>query len=383
MADYKFEGWLGHDASSAEGKMVWGEYEPKSWEENDIDIKVTHSGICGSDLHTLRSGWVSCPVASRFGTPHFGTTPTNLLHAQGETPYPCVVGHEIVGVAVRVGSNAEGDIKVGDIVGVGCQADSCLGRGDKECIPCQTGQESYCVAGGISTYGARHYNGDKTYGGYALYNRAPSHFVFKIPSGLAPEHAAPMLCGGVTVWSPLRHWGVGPGKKVAIAGVGGLGHFAVLFARALGADEVVGISRKASKRDEAMALGCTGYIATDDDADWSSDNARRFDVIISTVSSANMPIAQYINTLALNGTMVQVGSPEEPISLSAFSLISGRRSLAGSAIGSPRDIREMLEFAAKHQIKPWVEIRPMSDANQAIVDMEAGKARFRYVLVNN
>ncbi|KAJ4152992.1 hypothetical protein LMH87_009506 [Akanthomyces muscarius] len=355
--DYKFEGWLGEDAESVKGKMVWKEFEPKKWEENDVDIKITHSGICGSDLHTLRSGW-------------------------GATPYPCVVGHEIVGTAVRVGSKAEGGIKVGDTVGVGAQADSCLGRGKKECAPCKENEEPYCVNGNVNTYGSIHYNGDKAYGGYALYHRAPSHFVVKIPDGLAPEYAAPMLCGGVTVYSPLKHWGVGPGKKVGIAGVGGLGHFAVIFAKAMGADEVVGISRKASKRDEAMALGCDDYIATEDDKEWSKHNARRFDVIISTVSSAKMPIADYIQTLALDGSMIQVGAPEEPIPLPIFPLITGRRSLAGSAIGSPKTIREMLEFAAKHKVKPFVEKRPMSDANQAVVDMEAGKARFRYVLVN-
>ncbi|KAM3501161.1 hypothetical protein MY10362_005778 [Beauveria mimosiformis] len=355
--DYKFEGWMGESAESADGKMVWKEFEPKKWEENDIDIKITHSGICGSDLHTLRSGW-------------------------GATPYPCVVGHEIVGVAVRVGSKAEGGIKVGDVVGVGAQGDSCLGRGNQACEPCKTNEEPYCTNGAVNTYGSKHYNGDNSYGGYALYHRAASHFVFKIPDGLAPEYAAPMLCGGVTVYSPLRHWGVGPGKKVAVAGVGGLGHFAVIFAKALGADEVVGISRKASKRDEALALGCDDYIATEDDKEWSQHNARRFDVIISTVSSAKMPIGDYMNTLALNGSMVQVGAPEEPLPVPIFPLITGRRSLAGSAIGSPKVIREMLEFAAKNNVKPFIEKRPMSDANQAIVDMEAGKARFRYVLVN-
>lgn len=307
----------------------------------------------------------------------------NTIFSQGATPYPCVVGHEIVGVAVRVGPKAENGIKVGDIVGVGAQADSCCGRGPKACQPCKDGDEPYCENKSVNTYGSTHYNGGMAYGGYALYHRARSHFVFKIPDGLDPADAAPMLCGGVTVYSPLKHWGVGPGKKVGIAGVGGLGHFAVIFAKAMGADEVVGISRKASKRDEAIQLGCDDYIATDDDKDWAKHNARRFDVIISTVSSAKMPVAQYITTLALNGTMVQVGAPEEPVPVPIFPLIVGRRSLAGSAIGGSNDIKDMLEFAAKHNVKPWVEKRPMSDANQAIVDMENGKARFRYVLVND
>ncbi|OAA60608.1 Alcohol dehydrogenase superfamily, zinc-type [Akanthomyces lecanii RCEF 1005] len=150
----------------------------------------------------------------------------------------------------------------------------------------------------------------------------------------------------------------------------------------MGADEVVGISRKASKRDEAMALGCDAYIATEDDKEWTNHNARRFDVIISTVSSAQMPIDDYIQTLTLNGSTIQVGAPEEPVPVPVLSLIAGRRSLAGSAIGSPKIIREMLEFAVNNKVKPFVEMRPMSDANQAIIDMEAGKARFRYVLVN-
>ncbi|KAG5919406.1 hypothetical protein E4U61_000933 [Claviceps capensis] len=353
--DYKFEGWMGLDADSAKGNMVWQEYEPKPWEETDVDIKVTNSGICGSDIHTLRSGW-------------------------GQTPYPCVVGHEIVGVAVRVGSKAEGGIKVGDLVGVGAQSDSCLGR-DGPCNECKTDSENYCTKS-VHTYGSVHRNGGKGYGGYALYHRCPSHFVIKIPDGLAPEHAAPMLCGGVTVYSPLKHFGAGPGKKVAVAGVGGLGHFAVLFAKAMGADEVVGISRKASKKQEALDLGCDDYIATEDDKDWGKRNARRFDLIISTISSEKMALSDYLNTLSLDGTIVQVGAPEGPIPLSVFNIIPGRRRIAGSAIGSPQEIRDMFQLAADKNVKPWVEKRPMKDANQAIVDLEDGKARFRYVLQN-
>ena len=216
-------------------------------------------------------------------------TRTNLS-GQGKTPYPCVVGHEIVGVAVRVGSKAEGGIKVGDVVGVGAQSDSCLGR-DGDCHECTHDEENYCTKT-VNTYGGKHRNGDPSYGGHALYHRCPSHFVIKIPDGLAPEYAAPMLCGGVTVYSPLKHFGAGPGKRVAIAGVGGLGHFAVLFAKALGADEVVGISRKASKKQEALDVGCTDYIATEDDKNWSKTNFRRFDLIISTISSAKVRSTQ-------------------------------------------------------------------------------------------
>lgn len=216
----------------------------------------------------------------------------HYLVPQRQAPYPVVVGHEIVGVAVRVGSQAEGGIKVGDIVGVGAQSDACLNRklGDDnnerpKCNECASGEENYCTRM-APTYGSKFLStGDKTQGGYARYHRCPSHFVFRIPEGVAPEYAAPLLCGGVTVYSPLKQFGAGPGKKVGIVGVGGLGHFAVLFARALGADEVVGISRRESKRQEAMDLGCTDYIATADEEGWETKNSRRLDLIISTVSS--------------------------------------------------------------------------------------------------
>lgn len=204
---------------------------------------------------------------------------------QRKSPYPVVVGHEIVGVAVRVGSEAEG-IKVGDVVGVGAQSDSCQGR-DGACDACSSHDENYCHDT-VNTYAGTHRNGAPTYGGYGLYHRCPSHFVIKIPDGVAPEHAAPMLCGGVTVFSPLKHFGAGPGKRVAVVGVGGLGHFAVLFAKALGADEVVGISRKQSKKKDAVDLGCDDYIATDDDEDWASKNENRFDLVLSTVSSTKV-----------------------------------------------------------------------------------------------
>lgn len=199
--------------------------------------------------------------------------------------YPCCVGHEIVGTAVRVGSKVEG-IKVGDRVGVGAQSGSCLGsKGD--CEECAMGLEQYCSKF-VPTYDGIHLNGGKSYGGYALYNRCPAHFVVKIPDSIPSSQAAPMLCGGVTVYSPLRNNGCGPGKRVGIIGVGGLGHFAVLFAKAMGADKVVAISRKASKSADALKLGADSYIATDDDPDWAKNNARTLDLIISTVASSKV-----------------------------------------------------------------------------------------------
>ncbi|THC87184.1 hypothetical protein EYZ11_013370 [Aspergillus tanneri] len=359
MADtyYKFEGWMGFDPKAGDGNMVWKEFEPKPWEETDVDIKITHSGICGSDLHTLRSGW-------------------------GPTMYPCCVGHEIVGIAVRVGSKAEGNITTGDRVGVGAQNDSCQGR-NGDCEECASGLEQYCPKNMVGTYNSIHLNGGKSYGGYALYHRAPSHFVIKIPDAIPSAIAAPMLCGGITSYSPLRYNGCGPGKTVGIIGVGGLGHFGIIFAKALGAEWVVAISRKANKREDALKLGANAYIATDDNINWAKNNSRSLDLIISTVSSSKMPIVDYISLLKTNGSFVQLGIPEDgALSVPASSLIKKRVKFSGSLIGSPSEICEMLQLAAEKKVQAWVEERPMKEANQAIVDMEAGKARYRYVLVN-
>ncbi|EEA18807.1 hypothetical protein TMatcc_010649 [Talaromyces marneffei ATCC 18224] len=356
--DYKFEGWVAEDPSAANGNMKWKEFEPKEWEETDVDIKVTHCGICGSDLHTLRSGW----------------SPAN---------YPCCVGHEIVGIAVRVGSKAQGGIKVGDRVGVGAQAESCLGR-KGPCEECASGNERYCGKHWTGTYNGTFMNGGKSYGGYALYNRSPAHFVIKIPDGLSSADAAPMLCGGATTYTPLKEYGCGPGKSIGVIGVGGLGHFAILFAKALGADKVVAVSRKSNKREDALKLGADSYIATDDDKNWEKEYSRSLDLIVSSVSSSKMPLSDYVSLLKVGGTFIQLGIPEDgSLAIPARALIMRGAKLGGSLIGSPSDLREMLQLAADKQLKPWVEERPMKDANQAIQDMNDGKARYRYVLVND
>ncbi|BCS17337.1 NAD(P)-dependent alcohol dehydrogenase [Aspergillus puulaauensis] len=353
--DYKFEGWLGLDASAADGKMQWKEFEPKPWEETDIDVKISHCGICGSDLHTLRSGW-------------------------GPTDYPCCVGHEIVGTAVRVGSQVK-DIQVGDRVGFGAQSESCQGR-KGDCAECAASNEPYCVKHFTGTYNGKYMNGGKSYGGYALYHRAPAHFAVKIPESLSSAAAAPMLCGGVTVYSPLKHFGCGPGKRVGIIGVGGLGHFGVLFAKALGA-EVVAISRKADKREDALKMGAELYVSTQEDTEWMAQNKRSLDLIVCTVSSSKMPITDYVSLLKVDGTLVQVGVPEDgALTIPAAALVMNRVKLAGSLVGSPETIREMLQLAADQKVQPWIQERPMKDANQAIVDMHNGDARYRYVLVN-
>ncbi|KAL4783366.1 chaperonin 10-like protein [Aspergillus varians] len=354
--DYKFEGWLGLDSSSADGNMQWKEFEPKPWEETDVDIKISHCGVCGSDLHTLRSGW-------------------------GPTNYPCCVGHEIIGTAIRVGTQVS-DIKIGDRVGVGAQSESCLNR-KGPCEECANSNETYCVKHFTGTYNGVYMNGGKSYGGYALYNRSPAHFVIKIPESLPSASAAPMMCGGVTVYSPLKHYGCGPGKKVGIIGIGGLGHFGVLFAKALGADEVIAISRKADKREDALKMGASLYVSTQEDTEWMAQNKRTLDLIVCTVSSSKMPINDYVSLLKVDGTFTQVGVPEDgALTIPAFTLVMNRVKLGGSLIGSPSVIREMLQLAADKNVQPWIEERPMKEANQAIKDMGAGDARYRYVLVN-
>ncbi|KAI9848330.1 MAG: hypothetical protein M1837_000594 [Sclerophora amabilis] len=353
--DYKFQGWMGLEPDSANGQMKWQQFEPKTWSENDVDIKVTHCGVCGSDIHTLRSGW-------------------------SPTLYPCCVGHEIVGTAVKVGNTVENGIKLGDRVGVGAQSNSCL---KPDCEECSNGIENHCQNSMTGTYNGTYADGSKSYGGYSDYCRVPSHFVFNIPEALSSEDAAPMLCGGITVYSPLKHNGAGPGKKVGIVGIGGLGHFGLLFSKALGADKVVAISRNTVKKADALKIGADDFIATDEDKDWASKNANSLDLIISTVSSPSLPLEQYLQLLRVKGQFIQVGVPEDRIpGFLAFSLIGKGLKIGGSAIGSPADIKEMLDLAATKNVHTWVEKRPLKDANQAIVDMDANKARYRYVLVN-
>ncbi|KAI8908638.1 putative NADP-dependent alcohol dehydrogenase C 2 [Powellomyces hirtus] len=348
--DYKFFGWVAKD-KNAIGNMTWEEYTPKTWTENDVDIEISHCGICASDLHTLRSGW-------------------------GATDYPTVVGHEIVGKVVKAGKNVK-HLQVGDRVGVGAQSGSCL-----ECKYCKEQREPYCDKGQVGTYNGRWEDNSKSFGGYADYARVPAHFAFKVPDGLASENVAPMMCGGVTVYSPLKQLEAGPGKKIGVVGIGGLGHFALLFAKALGADPVA-ISHSHGKEADAKKMGAVQFISTGEDKDWDTKNRRTLDGIVCTVNNADMPIAKYAKLLKPGGKMIMVGLPESALeNFSLTPLILNNVFIGGSAIGSSKEIPEMLEMAAKMNIKGWVQTRPMKDANQAAIDMEDGKARFRYVLVN-
>jgi alcohol dehydrogenase (NADP+) len=260
-------------------------------------------------MSTLRSRTVvsaaqTCTCSPQAGVLHLTVRFPAYFTCLHLTPLACVVGHEIIGKAVKVGKNVK-HIKQGSRVGVGAQARSCL---EKDCPDCSQSLENHCHRGTINTYGSV-YPGDegKSYGGYATHNRTHNRFVFNIPEGLDSADAAPMLCGGVTVFSPLKNYGCGPGKTVGIVGVGGLGHFGVLFAKALGADKVVGISRKADKRDDVLKLGADLYISTDEDKEWAKHNAQSLDLIVCTVSSEKMPLNDYLSLLKTKGTFIQVG----------------------------------------------------------------------------
>ncbi|KAI0995253.1 hypothetical protein K3495_g12929 [Podosphaera aphanis] len=346
---YKFAGWMGLDKDAVKGKMVWQEFEPKPWTESDIDVKITHCGICGSDMATLGSGW-------------------------GPSMYPCCVGHEIVGTIVKIGKNVK-HVQLGDRVGVGAQSSSC-----ENCEFCAKDEEQYCVHGMIGTYNSKYSDGSKSYGGYADYCRLPARFAVKIPEGISSAEAAPMLCAGVTVYKPLKYNGAGPGKKVGIAGMGGLGHFGILWSKALECDEVVAISRGIGKKEDALKLGATKFISTTEEG-WEQKNAGTLDLIIFT--SPCFPKVNYFSLLRPHGEIIQVGVPEDnPAPFNTLPLIQKGAKYGGSLIGSPSDIIEMLNLAVEKNVHPMIEERPLKEANQAVLDMKDGKPRYRYVLKN-
>jgi alcohol dehydrogenase (NADP+) len=312
---------------------------------SDVLIDIKFAGICHSDIHTARGEW-------------------------GETAYPLVPGHEIAGIVSEVGS-AVTKYSVGDRVGVGCMVDSC-----RECANCKAGEEQYCLKGNVGTYGGV-LDGKPTDGGYSEKIVVDENYVLGIPEGVELDIAAPLLCAGITLYSPLRHWGAGPGKKVAIVGLGGLGHMGVKIAHALGA-EVTVLSQTLSKKDDGEKFGADHYYATSDDATFEA-LAGTFDLIVNTVS-AKLPMGQYLSLLALDGTMVNVGAPAEPLEVPAFALIGARRSWAGSAIGGIRETQEMLDFCAEHGLGAEIELIPASAINEAYDRVVASDVRYRFVI---
>ena len=333
-------------APSATDHLTVSTIERRDVGPHDVLIDIRWAGICHSDIHTIKGDW-------------------------GPQQYPLTVGHEIAGIVAEVGS-AVTKHKVGDRVGVGCLVNSC---GD--CANCAAGSEQYCQNGAIGTYGAKDVDDTITQGGYSRSVVVTENFVLRLPEGIPFEKAAPLLCAGITTYSPLRHWNAGPGTRVAVVGLGGLGHMAVKLAHAMGA-EVTVLTRTLAKKDDALSLGADRAFATNDPATFRELRGA-FDLIINTVS-APIDLDAHLKLLALDGTLVNVGAPAEPLSLHVGTLIGGRRSFAGSNIGGIAETQEMLDFCAEHGIAPEVEIVSASEVNEAWDRVLASDVRYRFVI---
>lgn len=313
--------------------------------EHEVRIAIKFAGICHSDIHTVRAEW-------------------------GSIDYPIVVGHEIAGVVEEIGSGVT-KFKVGDHAGIGCFVDSC-----RECENCKAGLDNYC-ANMIGTYNAIGRDGLPTAGGYSEQIVADENYVLHIPQNLGLDVAAPLLCAGITTYSPLSHWGAGPGKKVAVIGLGGLGHMAVKLAHAMGA-EVSVLSQSLKKKEDGEKLGADHYYATSDESTFE-DLAGEFDLIINTVS-ATLDIVKYLGLLKTSGALVQVGAPAEPMQVPAFALVSQRRTLAGSMIGSIAETQEMLDFCGEHNVGAEVEVISADQVNEAYDRVVHSDVRYRFVI---
>jgi uncharacterized zinc-type alcohol dehydrogenase-like protein len=335
-------------AQSAATPLAPFSFDRREARANDVVIDILFCGVCHSDLHTARGEW-------------------------GGVNFPAVPGHEIIGRVAAVGGEVK-KFKEGDIVGVGCLVDSC-----QACDPCRHGLEQYCEKGGTGTYnGPEQGTGVNTYGGYSDKIVVREEFVLRVPEGLDPAAAAPLLCAGITTYSPLRHWKVGPGDKVGVVGLGGLGHMAVKLAHAMGA-EVTLFTTSPGKEADARRLGAD-HVVLSSDRDAMRTQARTFDLIINTVAVA-MNLNPYLNALTLDGTMVLVGAPSEPHkSPAVFSLLMARRSIAGSSIGGIPETQEMLDFCAANGVASDIEIIPMQDIEKAYARMLKSDVKYRFVI---
>lgn len=344
MSTYNVKAF-GTPAADADLKEI--QIQRREVKENDIEIDILYCGVCHSDLHTARNEW-------------------------GGTIYPNVPGHEIVGKITKVGSNVT-KFKVGDLAGVGCLVDSC-----RTCESCKEGLEQFCEVGSTGTYNSKdkHLN-QQTFGGYSEKIVVDQDFVLSIPENLDLAATAPLLCAGITTYSPLRHWKVGPGKKVGIVGIGGLGHMGVKIAKAMGA-EVVVITTSSSKFEDAMRLGADKVILSSDPQQMK-ENAGSLHFILDCVS-ADHDINSYINLLKRDGNLTLVGAPENPLPVAAFSLIGKRRSFSGSLIGGIKETQEMLDFCAKHNITSDIEMISIQDINKAYERLLKSDVKYRFVI---
>jgi uncharacterized zinc-type alcohol dehydrogenase-like protein len=340
----------GYAAAKPTAPLAPFSFERREPREHDVVIDIQYCGICHSDIHQTRDEW---------------------SEALEESIFPMVPGHEIAGVVTKVGDKVS-KFKVGDKVGVGCFVDSC-----RTCDECKAGLEQYCSVHTVFTYNGREHDGTPTYGGYSEMIVVDENYVLRIPDNLALEGAAPLLCAGITLYSPLKHWNAGPGKKVAIVGLGGLGHMGVKLAHALGA-EVTVLSQSLRKQEDGKRLGADHFYATSDPRTFENLQ-RSFDLIINTVSS-DMDWNEYLKLLKVDGAMVVVGIPEKKIPIGAFPLVAGRRSLAGSSIGGIRETQEMLDFCGQHNLTADIELIPIQQVNEAYARVLKSDVRYRFVI---
>jgi alcohol dehydrogenase (NADP+) len=325
-------------------------FERRSPGPQDVQIEILYCGVCHSDLHQVRNEWVSVMP----------------------TVYPCVPGHEIVGRVVKLGNGVK-KLKEGDIAAVGCMVDSC-----RKCANCLAGEEQYCEVGLTLTYnGEDKILGGVTRGGYSDSIVVDEKYVLRVPNGLDPAGTAPLLCAGITTYSPLHHWKVGKGQKVGIVGLGGLGHMGVKFAKALGA-RVVLFTTSPGKTEDGIRLGASEVVISKNEAEMQK-HAGSFDFILDCVS-AEHDLNAYLQLLKLDGTMALVGLPEKPAPVAAFNLLAKRRRLAGSAIGGIRETQEMLDFCGEKGITADIELIKIQDVNRAYERLLKSDVKYRFVI---
>ena len=340
----------GYAAPTSKAPLAPYSFERREPRAHDVVIDIKYCGICHSDIHQTRNEW------------------GDYLE---ESIFPMVPGHEIAGVVTAVGSKVT-KYKPGDKVGVGCFVDSC-----RTCPECKRDLEQYCSVHTTFTYNSRDNDGNPTYGGYSEGVVVDENYVLRMPDNLPLDACAPLLCAGITLYSPLKHRQAGPGKKVAIVGMGGLGHMGVKLAHALGA-EVTVLSQSLKKKDDGKRLGADHFYATSDPETFTKLK-RYFDLIINTVS-AEMDWNEYFNLLKVDGSLVVVGIPEKKIPIGAMGLATGRRSLAGSSIGGIKETQEMLDFCGRHKIASDIEVIPIQKVNEAYERVQKSDVRYRFVI---
>ena len=335
-----------YGVTEANGNFQKLELERRDLAPNDVRIKIAYAGICHSDIHTVREEW-------------------------GGIHYPMIPGHEIAGIVEEVGSEVT-TFKVGDRAGVGCFVDAC-----GECVNCAQGWDNYCLKGNTATYNAVDKYGAHTAGGYSTHIVVDERYTLHIPEGIALDVAAPLLCAGITMYSPLNTWKAGPGKKVAIVGLGGLGHMGVKIAAAMGA-EVTILTRSEAKRADAEALGAAHFVSTADRANLKPLR-NTFDLIVNTIS-AGVDVTHYLPLLRLHGALVNVGVPTEPYSVPFGLLAGGQRSLSASGIGGIKETQEMLDFCAAHGLGAEIEVIAADQIDEAYDRVVASDVRYRFVI---